>query len=534
MVPAKPSEMGNKSGDVGAAQYVRVSTDMQKYAIENQAAAIAAYAARRSISIVRTYSDLGRSGVKIAGRDALQQLIHDVQRGQTDFSCILVYDISRWGRFQDVDESAYYEFICRRAGINIHYCADEFENDGSLASIVLKNIKRVAAADYSRQLSKKVFLGQCRVTTLGHWRGGTAMYGLRRMLVDEQGKRKAILRYTQRKSLTTEHVVLVPGPPSEIKIVREIFTSFANRKKTRTEIASDLNARRIRNARGKKWGWLTINNMLKNEVYLGHLIFNRRSQKLGGESVVNPREMWVRRDNAFEPIVSPELFAKAQKVRTELAAGRIATDKELLEKLKALFRKKGRLTVKIIHAEKGMPRDRTYAKRFGSIVNAYKRIGFVPHSRYHISEITGDIDKTIRGVVDKLAPEMERRRMSVAFLPELYLLTVNGHLTIGAAVARSVANGAGLPSRRWEVRKLKYRRADLTMIIRMTPSNDKIQDYFLMPTANLPPRQETRIRISERHFGEFCCDDIGSVLRAIRDRLEIVGKPKEERARQRA
>jgi hypothetical protein len=128
---------------------------------------------------------------------------------------------------------------------------------------VLKNIKRVAAADYSRQLSKKVFLGQCRVTTLGHWRGGTALYGLRRMLIDEQGKPKGILRYTQRKSLTTEHVVIVPGPASEIKIVREIFTSFANRKKTRTEIASDLNARGIRNARGNKWGWLTINNMLK-------------------------------------------------------------------------------------------------------------------------------------------------------------------------------------------------------------------------------------------------------------------------------
>jgi DNA invertase Pin-like site-specific DNA recombinase len=511
---------------VRAAQYVRVSTEQQKYSIENQAAAIAAYAARRAIDIVHTYSDLGRSGVKIAGRDALQQLIHDVQRGQTEFNCILVYDISRWGRFQDVDESAYYEFICRRAGINIHYCADEFENDGSLASIVLKNIKRVAAADYSRQLSKKVFLGQCRVTTLGHWRGGTALYGLRRMLVDERGKRKALLQYMQRKSLITEHVILVPGPHQEIKIVQEIFASFANRSKTRTEIANDLNARRIRNARGNKWCWLTINNMLKNEVYLGHLIFNRRSQKLGGEQVINPREMWVRHDNAFKPIVSPELFAKAQKVRVELAAGRRKTDKELLDKLRALLRKKGRLTVKIIHAENGMPRDRTYAKRFGSIVNAYKKIGFEPHPRYHISEITGEIDNTIRGVVDKLVPELERRRMSVAFLPELYLLTVNDHLTIGMAVARSVANGTGLDSRRWEVRKLKYRRADLTMIIRMTPSNSKIHDYFVMPTANLPPRQETRLRISERHFGAFCCDDIGSVLRAIRNRLEIVGRPK--------
>jgi DNA invertase Pin-like site-specific DNA recombinase len=177
MAFVKPLEIGSAApGTLRAAQYVRVSTDQQKYSIENQAAAIAAYAARRNIGIVRTYSDVGRSGVRIIGRDALQQLIRDVQHERADFDCILVYDVSRWGRFQDVDESAYYEFICKRAGINIHYCADEFENDGSLASIVLKNIKRVAAADFSRQLSKKVFLGQSRVTTLVSVRGEIESY----------------------------------------------------------------------------------------------------------------------------------------------------------------------------------------------------------------------------------------------------------------------------------------------------------------------------------------------------------------------
>jgi DNA invertase Pin-like site-specific DNA recombinase len=194
-----------------AAQYVRMSTDAQKYSIENQAAAIAAYAARRHIEIIRTYADPGRSGLRIAGRDGLQDLIRDVQLGRADFDCVLVYDITRWGRFQDVDESAYYEFICKRAGIHIHYCADDFENDGSLASIVLKNVKRVAAADYSKQLSKKVFLGQCHVATMGYLRGGPAGYGLRRMLVGEDAKPKGVLQYGERKNLKSERTILVPG-----------------------------------------------------------------------------------------------------------------------------------------------------------------------------------------------------------------------------------------------------------------------------------------------------------------------------------
>src|SRR4051812_48973829 len=86
---------------VRAAQYLRVSTDQQKYTMENQAAAIAAYAVRRNIEIVSTYSDR-RSGVRIAGREGLLQLIRDVQRGEAGFDCILVYDVSRWGRFPDV------------------------------------------------------------------------------------------------------------------------------------------------------------------------------------------------------------------------------------------------------------------------------------------------------------------------------------------------------------------------------------------------------------------------------------------------
>ena len=100
-----------------AAQYVRMSTEHQQYSTENQADKIREYAAHRGIEIIKTYADAGKSGLRIDGRQALQQLIKDVESGQADFQIILVYDVSRWGRFQDADESAYYEYICRRAGI---------------------------------------------------------------------------------------------------------------------------------------------------------------------------------------------------------------------------------------------------------------------------------------------------------------------------------------------------------------------------------------------------------------------------------
>ena len=128
-----------------AAQYVRMSTEHQRYSTENQGDAILEYAARRGLEVVRTYADEGKSGLRLDGRDALKRLIEDVQIGKADFTTILVYDVSRWGRFQDADESAYYEYICRRAGIAVQYRAEQFENDGSPVSTIVKGVKRAMA-----------------------------------------------------------------------------------------------------------------------------------------------------------------------------------------------------------------------------------------------------------------------------------------------------------------------------------------------------------------------------------------------------
>src|SRR5690348_12624780 len=151
-MPQAPEVIATKATDslipaartVRAAQYVRMSTDHQNYSPVNQADANETYAKRRGIEIAVTYYDPGISGLHIKGRDALKQLIDDVQSKNRLFDVVLVYDISRWGRFQDIDESAYYEYICRRAGVAVCYCAEPFENDGSALAAIAKGTKRLA------------------------------------------------------------------------------------------------------------------------------------------------------------------------------------------------------------------------------------------------------------------------------------------------------------------------------------------------------------------------------------------------------
>src|SRR5881394_1881280 len=93
---------------IPAAQYLRMSTERQEYSLDNQAAAIQRYAADNGFSIVRTYEDAGRSGLTINHRSGLKDLLAAVLEGGVSFRAVIVYDVSRWGRFQDLDEAAHY------------------------------------------------------------------------------------------------------------------------------------------------------------------------------------------------------------------------------------------------------------------------------------------------------------------------------------------------------------------------------------------------------------------------------------------
>ena len=238
------------------------------------------YATRRNMEIVMVYSDEGKSGLSIQGRASLAGMIADVESKRTNFSCILVYDVSRWGRFQDADESAYYEYLCKRAGIAVHYCAEQFENDGSNISSIFKSVKRGMAGEYSRELSAKVFRGACRLIQLGFKQGGTAGFGLRRMLVDHTGQKKGLLKMGEHKSIQTDRVILVPGPEEEVETVRWMYNAFVNEEKSEGEIMKLLNERGILTDFQRPWTRGTVHEVLTNEKYLGHNVYHRTSCKL--------------------------------------------------------------------------------------------------------------------------------------------------------------------------------------------------------------------------------------------------------------
>jgi DNA invertase Pin-like site-specific DNA recombinase len=472
--------------------YVRMSTDHQKYSTENQADAIREYAARHDIEIIQTYTDSGKSGLSIDGRDALKQLIDDVQTGSASFSMILVLDVTRWGRFQDADESAYYEYICRRAGIDVQYVAEQFENDGSPVSTIVKGVKRAMAGEYSRELSTKVFSGQCRLIELGYRQGGPAGYGLRRVLIDEHGQQKTELKRGEHKSLQTDRVILIPGPPEEVETVRWMYRAFTQDGMRESQIAAILNQRGVLTDLDRPWTRGTVHEVLTNEKYIGNNVFNRTSFKLKKRRVVNTPDMWVRKDNVFEAVVEPSYFYTAQGIIRERC--RKYSNEEMLDKLRQLHEQHGWLSGFIINETENMPSSSVYTQRFGSLIRAYELIGFTPAHDYRYIEINRSLRKLHKEVIADTITKIEALGGTVRQEPKSELLFINEELKASAVICRCLQSDAG--AYRWKIHLDSGLRPDITIAIRMDAANEKPFDYYLLPALDT---ENPKMRLAENN-----------------------------------
>ena len=474
-----------------AAQYLRMSTEDQKYSLDNQAAAIQKYADLHDFEIVQTYSDTAKSGVVLRNRAALQQLLQDVVGREHLYRVILVYDVSRWGRFQDSDEAAHYEFLCKSAGVPVHYCAESFANDGTLPSMIMKSLKRTMAGEYSRELGVKVLAGQKRLARLGFKQGGMPGYGLRRMLLSATGVRKQELALGERKSIATDRVVLVPGPAHEVRVVRDIYRMLVFEKLTPYGISRELNRRGIEFVGHATWDYQGVFKLLTHPKYCGCHVFNRTSAKLHTRAICHPKSEWVLTPGAFEPIVDSRTFERAQEVLWARTFNR--TDEELLEKLRALLASNGRLSLAEIRNSPDLPSPSTFRHRFGSLREAYRRIG------YGAPEQFGPLDmrQRTRALRERLIAEVISRfpgKLSVVRRGGRWrsrLRMANGQM-IAVLVARTVR--VWKDTMRWLVDPAAHERGLVTLLARLDGKNTAIMDFHLLPGID----RRTRLRISAK------------------------------------
>lgn len=359
---------------VPAARYLRISTAKQQFSLENQAAAIADYAAAHNFSIVASYEDGARSGVVLRRRTGLQALLRDVMSGPL-FKVILVYDVSRWGRFQDVDEAGHYEFLCRSAGVPIHYCAEQFPTGSTIGTAILKQVKRTMAAAYSRELGDRTLRGETRLVGMGYTMGGVTPYGFRRLLVNSEDKPKQLLQPGERKSIISDHVRYCLGPERETDTVRLIFRLALDKKLRTGEIVDYLNAQGLTYKNGAQWKVRNVGVLLRNVKYTGTYVWRKRTSRLHTLQKRTPKTEWVTCPHALPQIVDQNTFTAVQELRNRASGW---TDKELLAGLKEVWRWMGEVTEETLSSVHYGATYKNCVRRFGSLENALKLIGYRP------------------------------------------------------------------------------------------------------------------------------------------------------------
>jgi hypothetical protein len=376
------------------------------------------------------------------------------------------------------------------------------------------------AGEYSRELSAKVFAGQCRLIEMGFRQGGPAGFGLRRVLIDERGTVKSELKRGEHKSLQTDRVILIPGPEEEIAWVNRMYRWLIEEDLTFSEIANRLNETGVTTDLGRPWAHGTVRTVLSNEKYIGNNVFNRSSFKLKKLHVENPPDMWIRKEGAFAGIVPLEFFLTAQEILTARSAR--LSDEELLDHLKRLYAEAGQISGVLIDQTPDMPASSTYRTRFGSLARAYELIGY--RSERDHERIA--LNKRLRALYPEVLARTETAITSVGGRvsrdPATDLFRINDEVVVSLVLARCQPQSDG--RLRWRIRfdPLRYQ-ADVTLAVRLDPQNEGELDYYLLPWLDLP-RQEIRLcNRTSLAFEAFRFDDLGFFY-GMAERVGIVRK----------
>jgi hypothetical protein len=227
----------------------------------------------------------------------------------------------------------------------------------------------------------------------------------------------------------------------------------------------------------REWTRATIHQVLTNEKYIGNNVYNRVSFKLKKLRVVNPPEMWIRRDCAFEAIVPQDVFFMAQGIIR--ARGRRYTDDELIERLRSLYKDRGTLTSLLIDDTEGMPSSSVYSLRFGGLIRAYQMVGFTPSRDYRHLEVNRLLRRMHPEIVSRAELEIAQVGGLVTRDATTDILHVNQEFTVSIVLARCLLLSTGRA--RWKIRFDTSLMPDITVVVRLDQDNETRLDYFLLP-----------------------------------------------------
>lgn len=302
-----------------AAIYARLSVDHEERkseSIETQVTLIRNFIQEHNekddkeyaLIVYDVYADLGKTGTNFE-RAGFERMLQDIREGK--INCVIVKDFSRFGR-NYIETGNYLEKIfpfmkVRFISVCDHYDSYAVGSENHELSMKIKNLVNDA---YAKDISAKERSVKRMAQKNGEYVGSMAPYGYRCEKVNDIHK---LIR-----------------EPEAAEIVRRIFEEYASGKSIQGIIdglfedgvhrVSDYKRyHHVYCQEGEKlhqWGSSSVRAVLNRNNYYGDLVqhkYESRFQRGEKWCDVLDESQWIITPDAHEPIISRELFEKAQK-----------------------------------------------------------------------------------------------------------------------------------------------------------------------------------------------------------------------------
>lgn len=293
------------------------------------------YAQREGWRIVKEFEDEGKTGTK-DNRAGFQAAIRYALEHCDRVKALILYDTSRFARNQF--DAIKYKIQLRDAGIRLLYVTQAISDDPD--GEFLEGILELMDARYSKVLGRAALRGMKEKALRGLRPGGKPPYGLRFLKSGEPTEYKG--------NLTIE--------PTEAPYVKLMFEMAANGEGTRA-IVKELTSRGITTKKGNPFHVSAVDQMLRNQVYKGDLVFNQRAYGLNGKGKKGAEEV-ILLPGVFPALVSPELWDEVQGIRKArcptMVPGRRVTSPHVLTGLLTCAKCGGNMTIEFVYS-----RDKT-------------------------------------------------------------------------------------------------------------------------------------------------------------------------------
>jgi site-specific DNA recombinase len=251
-----------------------------------------AVAKKERHNIVHIYEEVV-SGESVSERPEVQQMIRDMETGAVD--AVLVMDLDRLGRGDMLDQGLL-DRAFRYSGTKIITPSEAYDPESETWELVF-GIKSLVAREELKAITRRMQRGR----------------------VASAGEGKSITKVPPYGYVRNDDLKLEPDIETAW-VVKKIFEMMSTGH-GRQSVAQELDRLGIKppNKKRDTWSPSSITAIVKNEAYIGNIIWGQgKHVKRNGKykKIKQPRSKWTIKENAHDPLVSPELFESANRAHS--------------------------------------------------------------------------------------------------------------------------------------------------------------------------------------------------------------------------